>query len=587
MPRQTRLMRRGAIYYFRAAVPIDLAADYGRFEVCRSLKTADFASARRLCAIESVKTDALFATMRARKNAKDKKQPPLSEAEIYALVSNFFVEEERASERWADTELSSFSDDDRKDVKESYALQTVLLTYPDGDNQASDAPALKLAEAYLQQHPELSVAPDSPEFLRLARRLRRAKVESLNRRIDRLERKSVQTTDGDFRGLSSLTAPHPLPKRSISLEQLTKRFMDFQKQTRSENTPITYAIPIRLLKEVLGEHKPVANITAEDILKVGETLKTVPAHVSQRYPKLSLLQAIKRADEEGNAVRFSKQTVSKYFNCISTIFNFAVDEGLIAAAPTKGKNLRERFQNRQKRPRPPFSTDDLKKIFSAPIFTGCVDDEWHYAKPGPNRPRRGKFWVPLLALFHGARLNELCQLYCEDVKEQGGIAYLSIRTELDEEEKTERRLKTKNSQRDVPLHPDLIRLGFMDFVALRRADSKDRRLFPEIEMGKATQRYSTLFSQWFGRFLDRVIGKPRKTSFHSFRHNFRSALTKAGVAVEYADTLCGWASQAMERNYFHADLKSLHAAISKVSYESLDLSGLYPIPAARVRELPG
>ncbi|WP_139327790.1 DUF6538 domain-containing protein [Rhodobacter aestuarii] len=47
MPGHTRLYRRGAVYYHRAAVPTDIAATYGKREETFSLKTRDYAEAVR------------------------------------------------------------------------------------------------------------------------------------------------------------------------------------------------------------------------------------------------------------------------------------------------------------------------------------------------------------------------------------------------------------------------------------------------------------------------------------------------------------------------------------------------------------
>ena len=253
---------------------------------------------------------------------------------------------------------------------------------------------------------------------------------------------------------------------------------------------------------------------------------------------------------------------------------------MIAESPAKGKRLFEQFRVKRgrKTTRRLFTPDELTSIFNAPIYTGCVNDELDYAERGPSHPRRGRFWVPLIALFHGCRLGEICQLYTEDVKERDGIPYLSIRTELDDEDKTEERLKTQSSVRDVPLHPELLKLGFMQFVEERRNDADSPRLFAELGLAKSTKRYSTKFSRWFCRFIEHACGHKPKATFHSFRHHFRTALSHAGIGIELVDELCGWVDEdrGMDRNYFHAQLKPLADAIAKVSYDGLDLSHLKP-----------
>lgn len=88
----------------------------------------------------------------------------------------------------------------------------------------------------------------------------------------------------------------------------------------------------------------------------------------------------------------------------------------------------------------------------------------------------------------------------------------------DGEDKSERRLKNQSSKSKVPIHAELLKLGFMEFLAQRKLEGPNARLFTEIVFAKATKRYSTTFSKLFSRFLDKMLGEERKASFRSFRH---------------------------------------------------------------------
>ena len=197
-----------------------------------------------------------------------------------------------------------------------------------------------------------------------------------------------------------------------------------------------------------------------------------------------------------------RQDLENYFNNIVTILNFAVEKRLISHNPASGRWLRQSFHHRKQQTKAQFTVDELNLVFRAPLYTGCKDDEIGYAIPGPNKPRRGRFWVPLLSLFHGLRLNEAAQLYTEDVKERGGIRYFAIREEREDGSKCDKRLKTKQSKRDVPIHPELEPIGFLDFIAARRKDTSSPRLFPELSAG-STGYFSNPFSKWFALFVER------------------------------------------------------------------------------------
>jgi hypothetical protein len=139
--------------------------------------------------------------------------------------------------------------------------------------------------------------------------------------------------------------------------------------------------------------------------------------------------------------------------------------------------------------RRPWEPEELSLLFGSSIY-----------RLG-ERPLGGKgeaaYWLPLLALFSGARLNELAPMCANDVKldPSSGIHFMTVV----EDDETGRTVKTENSVRAVPIHPELLRIGFLTFVDHRRkADGQKARLFPEIQQN-SKGNYGAAFSQWFGR----------------------------------------------------------------------------------------
>jgi integrase len=78
------------------------------------------------------------------------------------------------------------------------------------------------------------------------------------------------------------------------------------------------------------------------------------------------------------------------------------------------------------------------------------------AKRETNPARR---WLPWLAAFTGARIGELAQLWGEAIRIEHGVYFMQIRAAPDGGS-----LKNPHSERKVPLHPILIREGFLEFV---------------------------------------------------------------------------------------------------------------------------
>ena len=177
------------------------------------------------------------------------------------------------------------------------------------------------------------------------------------------------------------------------------------------------------------------------------------------------------------------------------------------------------------------------------------------------------------------RLNEACQLDVADIRFVEGVTCFAI-TEQSEIDSTDKRLKTASSQRVVPAHPELLKLDFEGFVALRRRQG-ETKLFPEIGLG-ATGYRSTTFTAWFARFAAKAGASSDKTCFHSFRHCFRDAMREARIERDIALALGGWSSQGGSgasqsvSDAYGSGYRSptLFDAISRVRYPELDLTHL-------------
>ena len=104
------------------------------------------------------------------------------------------------------------------------------------------------------------------------------------------------------------------------------------------------------------------------------------------------------------------------------------------------------------------------------------------------------YWLPILALYTGARLRELGQLRGEDVRQENGVTYIAIGDAGDGQ-----RVKNASSRRSVPLHSN-IRGAFFAF-----AGGTTGPLFPELKpdiKGNVTGNWS----KWWGRYQREALG---------------------------------------------------------------------------------
>jgi integrase len=139
-------------------------------------------------------------------------------------------------------------------------------------------------------------------------------------------------------------------------------------------------------------------------------------------------------------------------------------------------------------------------------------------------------------------------------------------------------LKTKSSARMVPLHPELERLGFVQYVeAVKNERGADGWLF--VDVSPQAGEGAKAWGKWFGRYLRETGITDKRKVFHSLRHNFKDALRAGGVPEDLNDSLCGHSNgRSVGRGYGSKEIvhrygmERLVDAVSKVSYRGLDLS---------------
>ncbi len=199
-------------------------------------------------------------------------------------------------------------------------------------------------------------------------------------------------------------------------------------------------------------------------------------------------------------------TINNRLRKLTAFFNWCKSNGYMEHNPLAGMKV---MAGAAKDARLSFDRSDLLVLLN-------IDTLRQEARKHPWR-----FWLPLLARFTGARLEELCQLHTADIVELQGIPCIRIDDSHDGQ-----KLKNQSSRRTLPIHPALIGIGLLEYVESIRARGVTRA-FPDLEPTRG--KYGHAPSKWFGRYKAKMgITDPRKT-FHSFRHTFIDDLREAGV----------------------------------------------------------
>jgi len=277
-----------------------------------------------------------------------------------------------------------------------------------------------------------------------------------------------------------------------------------------------------------------SKVMTRRVIKSFETLVSAPP-----APAITRAHAVQFKD----ALLKSGQTgvnTNKYLTVFNVLLNYGVANGDIETNPARG--VKVVVKRTAKDARHPFDLPALQAIFSSPIYTqGKI----------PSRVGHdAAYWIPLLALFYGARREELCQLRPEDVYEeayldtQGKEAKCWVLRITDSGEG--QGVKTAASVRRVPIHAELIARGFLEFVERQEGNA---RLFSKLK-ADVNGVEGTHFGQWFNGSLRTAWGVlDRKMVFHSFRHSFKDHCRALEIPEEVSDALSGHSSGKVSRQY--------------------------------------
>ena len=191
-------------------------------------------------------------------------------------------------------------------------------------------------------------------------------------------------------------------------------------------------------------------------------------------------------------------------------------------------------------------------------------------RPASHSINSALMWVPLIALFSGMRSEEICQLRsADDVNKNDGVWFFNVA------EGEGQRVKTEAGIRQVPVHSNLIKIGFLDYVEHARRDPSGL-LFPGLKPGGPDHKLNWYFTRRVGTYFTRIgITRPRVT-FHSLRKNVVQALEHAGVQQSDTALIVGHERGFTYSRYNPGGLKlpRLRRIVEKIRYPRLSLAHL-------------
>lgn len=248
----------------------------------------------------------------------------------------------------------------------------------------------------------------------------------------------------------------------------------------------------------------------------------------------------------------SSKTARDRLVWIKGVLNYATDDlELLPRNPWRGLDIKARTES----PRQPWTDQLLEQLFRDPIWShGAIPTNAMAGGPAA-------YWIPILGLYTGARCSELCQLRVEDVVQDGEVWLLRITDGAPGQ-----RIKSRAARRFVPLHSEVIRLGFLEYWHSQKGSS----MWPLLK--QRSGKPGGYFSQYFGKVRLRA-GIPSAVDFHSFRHTARTNLLATGAPESLIDRILGHevTGSTGARVYSHPTSQVLHEVVSRLPTKTANL----------------
>ena len=334
--------------------------------------------------------------------------------------------------------------------------------------------------------------------------------------------------------------------KNISIPKLTEAYIEEKSKTKEwgakNEKDINFVLGI--LYEYFSP-KTANQLTRKDFVKFrDDVLPKLPVRMGQNAFKdkgvkdiIKMKHILTDDDEKKEILRIGKTTINKHIGRVNQVFAWAADEAGILEKNfcSKLRYSKPKTAKEKKTAKAMFNTDDLKRWFEvSPHFTSELKTTLTH------KPEH--IFIPLIALYLGARNAELTQLHYRDIKEIDGIWSITI-TSFSPDNTERKRVKGENSLRTVPIAQGLIDIGFLKYVQKQ----KDKLLFPKVKYTGEDQE--PLFTNQINLYIkEHIRRKGERKTFMSFRHMVNQNLKNQDVKLYMMNDITGHSDRDHEDN---------------------------------------
>lgn len=397
--RVRHLFQRNGWFYLRLTFPKALRSAVGRNEFTVSLRTKD----------ELAASTAAFAGALAFRKLCDtiRRMSSLTDHDVRALVRDFHAE--RMAQHQAPPLFSGLEQSDTREWNETlvddlvHGLETAIAddnyTSPlDGTPRGEAASKVIASAERLADSKDLKLAdiPDGQQAI-LVQGVARVLLDEHRRYLHQLNDRLTPYVSPD--PFFSTSEPAHLTENSdvgILLGEAVDAYIGAKAGVSwASKTETEFRRLFRWVREFFDETTPLASITKEQVRRFRNDIIRVRLNGMPKTPFKDLL-----TDDTKRQV--SRKTSAKHFHQLASAFKWWVAEGYLDASPAQGLTV-DVPKDQKSSARDPFTSAELKALFSSPIFTACAGP-LRRTEPGSKAIRDGYYWVPLIGALSGMRV---------------------------------------------------------------------------------------------------------------------------------------------------------------------------------------
>ncbi|PPK75593.1 phage integrase family protein [Methylobacter tundripaludum] len=374
-------------------------------------------------------------------------------------------------------------------------------------------------------------------------------------------------TTGTLAGNAAL----PIGKKTTEYldDYIAHKLTPGKKGSWSEGTARQKPNKLNVFRSVFGD-KPAAELTRDDMNNYIDIAYKIPSNfenpIYKKFKGITLdmvltnapeIEAIDYGVRGAGTVRDDLKTIRAFLNWVLKRKDETSLQTAINALDNEISDIDYESSRRA------FTDEELKTLLQ--------DDNTaseNYVK-GFSNPIN--FWLPLIALYTGARIAEICQLHLTDIKQ---VKALSSHVEhwcIDINDDGDKKLKTKNSKRQIPIHQNLINAGLITYADDLKA-KRETKLFPDA--ARASDQFGGQ-SQWFGIYSGKAGITDKDIAFHSFRHCFTNYLNNRHTPEDLVIALSGHQYKSIAKSTYDRNRKRDVGKLAEV-IDSIDYGLIHP-----------